>query len=81
MVTQVQGNQEDLLIPDGVDTFPWHRLLAKCFIKQTHDLKDFASVGSSKKNKNKKSKTKKKKGRSKKKKVHTCKKKKNSVLI
>lgn len=59
VVTQVQWNQEDLLIPDGVDIFPWHLLLAKCFVKQTHDLKDFASVGSSEK----------------KKKVHTCKKK------
>lgn len=76
MVTQVQGNQEDLLIPDGVDTFPWHRLLAKCFVKQTHDLKDFASVGSSKKNKNKKSKTKKKKEEVKRKKYTLAKKKK-----
>ena len=67
MVTQVQWNQEDLLTPDGVDIFPWHLLLAKCFVKQTHDLKDFASVGSSKKKK--------------KKKLHAFKKKKNSVLI
>lgn len=28
---------------------PWHLLLTKCFGKQTHDLKDFVSVGSSKK--------------------------------
>lgn len=54
MVTQVQGNQEDLLTPDGVDIFPWHLLLAKCFVKQTHDLKDFASVGSSKKKRKRK---------------------------
>lgn len=72
MVTQVQGNQEDLLIPDGVDIFPWHLLLAKCFVTQTHDLKDFASVGSSKK--------KEKKKKEKEKSTH-LQKKKNSVLI
>lgn len=60
VVTQVQWNQEDLLTPDGVDIFPWHLLLAKCF-KATHDLKDFASVGSSKKKR-------------KRKKLHACKK-------
>ena len=68
VVTQVQGNQEDLLTPDGVDIFPWHLLLAKCFVKQTHDLKDFASVGSSKKKKKKKI-------------LHACKRKKKFLFL
>lgn len=69
MAIQVQGDENELPLPDGVDGFPWHLLLAKCFIKQTHDLKDLCKCGVSTEKKN-----------GKEKKIHTCKKI-NSVLI
>lgn len=42
---QVPWDEGELLLPDGVDVFPWHPLRAKCFIKQTHDLKDLCKCG------------------------------------
>lgn len=54
MAVQVQWDKDELLLPDGVDVFPWHLLLAKCFIKQTHDLKDLCKCGVSTEKKNEK---------------------------
>lgn len=56
MAIQVQWDENELPLPDGVDVFPWHLLLAKCFIKQTHDLKDLCKCGVSTEKKMKKKK-------------------------